>query len=213
MKQLILAPGSDPYQGTKKSSYSVYNSPHRGESIFSLDPSTLSDHFTTTMVDVPASGSWLLVIAPSGAKSSICINSCFSSLEKKPPSGSIPLGYNHCSKYWSSCPWYWILSSVRFGSFNCLLNDSFQHRYVGIYWQHNFLVNNFYYLLMYQLYCRQENNWIGSSFVDTNIENWNDWYGWQPHIGEETYQITCWRTVFPTDRGRLSVFFRQNVTT
>ena len=34
------------------------------------------------MVYVPPSGSWLLIIAPSGAKPSIRIDSCFSSLEK-----------------------------------------------------------------------------------------------------------------------------------
>ena len=34
--------------------------------------------------------------------------------------------------------------------------------------------------------CRQENNLIGSSSVDINIEDFTDWYGWQPLIGEVT---------------------------
>ena len=29
---------------------------------------------------------------------------------------------------------------------------------------------------------RQENNLIGFSFVDTNIEDYTDWYGSQPRI-------------------------------
>ena len=48
------------------------------------DPSTLSDHLTTTIVYVPTYGAWLLVIAPSGAESSVCVDSCLSSSEKKP---------------------------------------------------------------------------------------------------------------------------------
>ena len=122
VKQLLLAPGSDPDQETKESSSSLYNPLHRGEYILSPYPSTLSDHFTTTMVDVPASGAWLLIIAPYLAKSSICVYCCFSCSEKKPQSGWLPLGDNHYSKYWWSCPWSWNLSRIRFGSFNYLLN-------------------------------------------------------------------------------------------
>ena len=58
--------------------------PHRGESILSPYPSTLSDHLTTNIVDVSPSGAWLLIIAPYGAGYSIHIDSFFSSSEKKP---------------------------------------------------------------------------------------------------------------------------------
>ena len=37
--------------------------------------------------------------------------------------------------------------------------------------------------------CWQENSLIDSSSVDTNIEDWMDWYGSQPHIDEVTDQI------------------------
>ena len=49
----------------------------RGLSTLSTNPSTLSNHFTTTMVDIPPSEAWLLVISRSGAKPSICTESCF----------------------------------------------------------------------------------------------------------------------------------------
>ena len=75
MKQSILASGCIPDQGTKESSFSLYNLPQRGKSILSPDPSTLSDHLTTTMVDVPPYGAWLLIIAPSGDESYIRIES------------------------------------------------------------------------------------------------------------------------------------------
>ena len=45
VKQFILESGSVPDQGTKESSSSLYNPPHRGKSISSPNPSTLSDHF------------------------------------------------------------------------------------------------------------------------------------------------------------------------
>ena len=73
--QFILAYGSVPDQGTKELYSSLYNPPHRGESILSQDPSTLFDHLTTNMVYVTPSGSWLLIIAPYGAESSIRIDS------------------------------------------------------------------------------------------------------------------------------------------
>ena len=79
VKQPILASGSVTDQGTKEWSSYLYNRPHRGEYILYPDPSTLSDHLITTIVDLSTSGAWLLIIVPSGAKSSICIDSCFSS--------------------------------------------------------------------------------------------------------------------------------------
>ena len=57
---------------------------HRGEYILSPDPSTFSDHLITTIVVVPPYGAWLLIIDPSGAEYYICVDSCFSSSEKKP---------------------------------------------------------------------------------------------------------------------------------
>ena len=106
VKQFILASGSVPDQVAKESSSSLYNPPYRGEYILSPDPSNLSHHLTTAIVDVPTSGAWLLIIAPSGAASSIRIDSYFSSSENKPWIDWLPLGYNHYSKSWSSCPWY-----------------------------------------------------------------------------------------------------------
>ena len=47
VKQFILASESVPDQVTKEFSSSLYNPPHRGESISSPDASTLSDHLTT----------------------------------------------------------------------------------------------------------------------------------------------------------------------
>ena len=61
--------------------------------------------------------------------------------------------------------------------------------------------------------CRQENNLIGSYSVDKNIEDWTNWYGLQPHIGEVIYQITSLWPVFPAAWGRPSVIFRRNATT
>ena len=83
VNQLILAYGSVPDQGIISFS-SFYNPPHRGESISSPDPSTLSNYLITTIVDVSPSGAWLLILDPSGAESSVCVDSCFSSSEKKP---------------------------------------------------------------------------------------------------------------------------------
>ena len=104
VKQFILASGSVPDQGTKEYSSSLYNPPHRDESILSPVPSTFSDHLITNIVDVYSSRYWLLIIASSGAKSYIGVYSCLSSSEKKPWTCWLPLGYNHSSIYWSSCP-------------------------------------------------------------------------------------------------------------
>ena len=125
VKQFILASGSVPDQGTKDLSSSLYNTPHRGESISSQDPSTLYDHLATTIADVSPSGAWLLILAPSGAESSVRIDSCFYSSDKKPWTDWIPLGDNHSSKSWSSCPWSWNSPSIRCGSSNYLLIESF----------------------------------------------------------------------------------------
>ena len=102
----ILAYLSVPYQVTKESSSSLYNLLNKGAYILSSDPSTLSDHFTTTIVDITPSWSWLLIIDPYGTGPFILIDSCSSS-KNKPRSGWLPLGYNHSSKYWSICSWYW----------------------------------------------------------------------------------------------------------
>ena len=84
VKQFILASGYVPEQGTKELPSSLYNPPHRGESIFSPEPYNFYYHLIITMVDVSPSGAMLLIISPSGAESSIRIDSCFSSSEKKP---------------------------------------------------------------------------------------------------------------------------------
>ena len=130
VKQFIMAFGSFIEQVTKKPSYYFYDMPHNGASILSPELSTLSDHFTTTIVDISPYGSRLLIIYPSRDEYSICIYSWLSSSEKKTRSGWIPIGDNHSSKSLSSCPWYWNFPYIRFGSFNYLLNESFQHRYI-----------------------------------------------------------------------------------
>ena len=79
VKQFILVSGSVPDQVTKESSSHLYNPSYRGEPIFSPDPSTVSDHLITNILDFPPYGAWLLIIAPSGAESSIRIGSCLSS--------------------------------------------------------------------------------------------------------------------------------------
>ena len=61
--------------------------------------------------------------------------------------------------------------------------------------------------------CRQENNWIGYSSVDTNIKNWTDWYGSHPRISEVTDHIMSWWPVLPAAWGGLSVIFRWNAST
>ena len=118
VKQFTLASRYVPNQGTRELYSSLYNPPHRGEFILYTEPSTFSDHLITPMVDVPPSGTWLVIIAPSGAEYSICIDSCFYSLEKKPWTDWLPLGDNPSSKSWSICPWSWNSPSIRYGIFN-----------------------------------------------------------------------------------------------
>ena len=74
VKQFILASGPVPDQRTKYRPSSLYNIPHKGAYIFSPEPSTLYDHFITTMVDIYLYGSWLLIVSPSGGKPSICVD-------------------------------------------------------------------------------------------------------------------------------------------
>ena len=100
VKKFILAYGYVTYQETKESSSSLYNPPQKGEYILSPYTSNLSDHLTTTILDISHSGAWLLNIAPSGAESSIRIYHCFSSSDKKPWTDWLPLGDNHSSKSW-----------------------------------------------------------------------------------------------------------------
>ena len=69
----ILASGYVPYQVTKDPSSSLHNPPHKGASILSPKPTTFSDHFITTIVDIYPSGSWLIVFSPYGSKPSICV--------------------------------------------------------------------------------------------------------------------------------------------
>ena len=130
VKQFILASGYVTDQGTKESSSSLYNTPHRGEYILYPDPYNFSDYLINNMVDFPSSGAWLVTIDTSRAESYIRIDSWFSSSEKKPWTDWLPLGDNHSSKSWSSCPWSWNSPSIRFGSFHYLLIESFQHIYV-----------------------------------------------------------------------------------
>ena len=98
LKELILASGFVPDQGIIDPWSSFYNPPHSGPFTLTLGPFIASDNIITTMVDIDPSGAWLLIIAPSGAESSIYLDSLFSSSEKKPQSGWIPIGDNNSSK-------------------------------------------------------------------------------------------------------------------
>ena len=84
VKQFILLSGSVPEKGTNEFSSYLYNTPYKVEYILSPDPSTLSDYFTTTMLDISPSRAWLLIISPFGTKPYICIESYFSTSENKP---------------------------------------------------------------------------------------------------------------------------------
>ena len=70
VKEFILASGSFPDQGIIDSLSSLYNPPHCGTSTLTLGPYIASDHLITTIID----------IAPSGAESSIHIDSCLDTL-------------------------------------------------------------------------------------------------------------------------------------
>ena len=131
VEQLILSYGYVPDQGTKELSSSLYNPPHRVEYIFPPEPSTFSDQLITRILDVSPYGAWLVIIAHYGIESFICIDSCFSYSEEKPWTDWLPLGDNHSSIYWSSCPWSWNSPSNRYGSFNYLLIKYFQYRYIN----------------------------------------------------------------------------------
>ena len=130
VKQFILGSGSFSDKGSRESSSSLYNKPYRGESILYPETNTFPENLTTTMVDVPPPGSWLLIIYPSGAEYSIRIDSCFSSSEKKLRTDWLPHGDNQSSKSWSRCPWSRNSPFIRFARFNYLLIESFQHRYI-----------------------------------------------------------------------------------
>ena len=99
VKEFILVSGAVPDQGIIDPWSSLYNTPHSGPYNLTLGPFIASDHFITNMVDIALSGAWLLIIAPSGAESSIILDSCFSSSEKKPQSGWLPFGENQSSNF------------------------------------------------------------------------------------------------------------------
>ena len=59
---------------------------------------------------------------------------------------------------------------------------------------------------MWKKNCKYQNNWVNSSSVDANDEDWTDWFCWQPDICVVTDQITSWWTLKPTAGGRSSIF-------
>ena len=60
--------------------------------------------------------------------------------------------------------------------------------------------------------CKYENNWVNSSSVDANNEDWTGSFCWQPGIGVVTDQITsCW-TVKPASQSRMSIFQTSSTT-
>ena len=104
------------------------------ELVFSTpEPSIFSDYFKNTMVYIAPFESWLLIVYPYEAETYICIDSCLYSSEKKLWLGWIPLGYNHSSKSWSSCPWSLDSPSIRVDSFKYLPNESYQQIYLGFF--------------------------------------------------------------------------------
>ena len=92
----------------------------QGRKISSTNTSTLSNHLAALMVfvDIYPSGYYLLIVYPSGSKSSIRVYYCFSSSDKIPILVLIPLGDNNYYKYWSRFPWYWNSPSTSVDSFN-----------------------------------------------------------------------------------------------
>ena len=104
VKQFILSYGSVTCQGTIDLSSYLYNPSYIGSCILYLVPSTLYDHFTTPMIDIAPYGVWILIVATSGSKPSICAGSCISSSDNKQQVGWLPLGDNHFYKSWSSWP-------------------------------------------------------------------------------------------------------------
>ena len=75
VKQFILESGSVPDQQTIYLSSSLYKLPHIVSSILSPTPSNFSDHLTTAIVDIAPSRVWLVIVALSGVKDSICADS------------------------------------------------------------------------------------------------------------------------------------------
>ena len=73
-KTINLVYGSVPDQGTLDLSSSLYNTLHMGSNILSPVPSTFSNHLPTKMVDIAPYLLLLLIIDPSGAKSSIYVD-------------------------------------------------------------------------------------------------------------------------------------------
>ena len=90
-----MASGSINDQGIIYPLSSLYNPPHSGPSTLTICPYIESEHFITTMVDIDTSEAWLLIISPSGAESSICLDSCLPSSEKKLELRWLPLVDNH----------------------------------------------------------------------------------------------------------------------
>ena len=83
VKEFILAYGSVTDQLIINPWSSLYNPPHSVPYTLTLGLFIASDHFITTMVNISTSGSWLLILAPSGSEYYICLDSCFSSSENK----------------------------------------------------------------------------------------------------------------------------------
>ena len=127
LNKFILEYGSIPDQVTVYLPPYLHNPPNTGAYILYTVPSNLSDHLTTSMEYIATIGIWMVIVAPYVAKLSIYAYSCFSSLENKMWLGWLPIGDNHSSKSWSSCPWYWNYPSIRFGIFKYLPNRSYQH--------------------------------------------------------------------------------------
>ena len=75
VKEFVLESGYVPDQGIIDPRSSLYNPSHLGPSTLTLGPFISSDHFITTIVDIATSGTWMMIIYPSGAKSSILIDS------------------------------------------------------------------------------------------------------------------------------------------
>ena len=152
MKSFILVSGYVPDQGTKDTYSFLYNPPHNGASLLSPYPSTFSDNFTTTVVDIALSGAWLLIISPYGAEAYICVN-CFSThqiinhnqVKSLLDTTILPNIYQAVPDIGIILPLGLIDLTA---SYMIFLNIDL----LKVPLQHNFLVDNNYYSFMYQLY-------------------------------------------------------------
>ena len=122
VKQFIFSLGYFSYQETIYLSSSLYNPPQRGSYISSPNPCTAPYHFTTAIVflDIAPSGDGLFIIASSGGKYFILVESCLFYSEKKLWVHWILLEDINYFNYSPSWSWYWNFLFIKVDGFNYL---------------------------------------------------------------------------------------------